>query len=597
MLRRLYKLFRLLNTQQQARLIKLQGLVIVTALAEVISVAAIGPFMALVGNINYLEKNNYLQKIYIVSGVQNSSEFLFYMGLLVFLILLVSSLLSILTTWKMLLYAQSIGARISARLFGYYMRKNWSFHALGNSSQYINKVTQETDRVTNTILRPVLLMNAKIVVAVFISIALFIYNPIISLVAVVIFILAYYVLYITVRKSILSNGAAITVSNRNRFQILNEGLGGIKDLIILGRQNGFIERFDAACTAVGNAQGRNMGLSHVPRYVMELVAFGSVILLIIYLLSKHNGEMGDILPVLSVFALGGFKLLPAFQNIYASVAQIKGGLSAFDEIENDLARSDNTDVNFNPWLKDKHIDLKKGIELVDVSYKYENSEENIFKNVGFFIEAKSSIGIIGESGSGKSTLVDIIMGLVEPTSGSVMIDGNKLTYDNIRAWQNSIGYVPQSIFLADSSIRENIAFGTQVEMIDDEKVISALKLASLDEFVARLKKGIDTRVGERGVQLSGGQRQRIGIARALYNDPEILILDEATSALDSTTENAIMDTIKEIHKNKTIIIIAHRLSTIKHCNYVLMLEGGEVYDSIRFGRKINAYIGIQSGAS
>jgi len=275
--------------------------------------------------------------------------------------------------------------------------------------------------------------------------------------------------------------------------------------------------------------------------------------------------------------LAGFKLLPAFQQVYTSLSNIRGNLSAFDAVRDDLRASSLDTVN-RVIPTDEHLAPTKDIRLDNVVFSYPGKEEPALKNIDITIPANRVIGLVGASGSGKSTAIDLLLGLMAPQQGQLLVDGEPITEENVRAWQNSLGFVPQSIFLADSSIRENIAFGLPPEAVDEDKVNRAANMAHLDELLAELPNGLDTRVGERGVQLSGGQRQRIGIARALYHDADVLILDEATSALDGITEKLIMDAIHDFSGKKTIIMIAHRLATVRQCDSIYLLEHGRVTD-------------------
>src|SRR5690554_4164486 len=360
---------------------------------------------------------------------------------------------------------------------------------------------------------------------------------------------------------------------------MSEGFGGIKDTLLLGRQGLFNERFETASRRYGRAQGTTKALAQVPRYLIELVAFGAVIFLVLYLLAAHEGNLGTILPVLSVYALAGFKLLPAFQQIYSSLSAIRGNLAAFDALRDDLYASSRQPIRqalTEQERTEQHLAPKHSIRLDDVTFAYPGKQEPALKALNLEIPATKVIGLVGASGSGKSTAIDLLLGLIEPQQGQILIDGQPLTDANRRAWQNSLGFVPQAIFLADSSIWENIAFGLPPESIDEAKVRQAATMAHLDELIAELPCGLETRVGERGVQLSGGQRQRIGIARALYHDADVLVLDEATSALDGITEKLIMDAIHDFSGKKTIIMIAHRLTTVKQCDAIFMMSQGKV---------------------
>lgn len=582
MLKQLKELYSLLTEEQRKKLLRLQILVVLMAFAEIVGVVSIGPFMALVGDMDQLQGQGVIADIYRFSGLAEPRAFLFWLGVGVLVVLTTSALVSMLTVWRLSMYGARVGAELSSRLFHHYMHQPWLFHSSGSSSQLTNRIAQECQRVTGAIINPLMQMNAKLVMATLMAVAIFLYNPVVALIGLAIFALAYLMLYRTVRRRLVRNGRSITQAQRWRFKLMGEGFGGIKDALLLGRQDSFTQRFNAASADFSAAQGTTQALSQVPRYAMELVAFGSVIFLILYLLAAHEGNLGTILPVLSVYALAGFKLLPAFQQVYTSVSQIRGNLAAFEGLRDDLRAS--VAVGLSPaWTEADnprpHWRPQRSIMLNDVVFTYPGKQEPAVKGLDLEVAVNKVIGLVGASGSGKSTAIDLLLGLIEPQQGELRIDGEPVTAERRRAWQNSLGFVPQSIFLADSSIRENIAFGLPPAAIDEEKVRRAATMAHLDELLAELPQGFDTRVGERGVQLSGGQRQRIGIARALYDDAEVLILDEATSALDGITEKLIMDAIHDFSGKKTIIMIAHRLATVKQCDIIYLLANGEVVDA------------------
>ena len=367
---------------------------------------------------------------------------------------------------------------------------------------------------------------------------------------------------------------------------MNEGFGGIKDLLLLGRGNDFIDRFTKTGFKLAYSQGTNAALAQVPRYFMELVAFGSMILMVLYLIANHDGNLGKILPILSVYALAAVKLLPAFQQIYSSTASIKGQGAAFESIRQDLTDS----ILTKPTTKEQdknYLYPKKQILLENITFSYPHTKEKVLNNLSMSIPVNNVIGIVGPSGSGKSTLIDILLCLIKPQRGNIKVDDNIIDNQNLRSWQNTIGFVAQSIFLSEGSIAENVAFGIPQGQINFDQVQQALKLAYLDEFVQTLEKGIHTKVGERGVQLSGGQRQRIGIARALYYEAEVLIFDEATSSLDGITEKMIMEAIHDFSGKKTIIMIAHRLKTVEKCDKVFFIDRGQVVDEGTYKELIN----------
>ena len=319
------------------------------------------------------------------------------------------------------------------------------------------------------------------------------------------------------------------------------------------------------------AQADNHILGLTPKYIIEAIGM-TLIALFAYSMTISN-RVEDVFPLLAIFALGAQRLLPAIQQLYASWTTVRASKNILDDVLELMDKSQISDENF---ISKEKIDFKKKIEINNLCFNYIETNKKILKNVSFSIEKGSKVGVTGTTGGGKSTLIDLILGLLQPTNGSIKIDSIKLNNENIREWQNSIAHVPQVIFLTDTSIRENIAFGVEAELIDNERIKKAAKLANCEEFIDELENGYETIVGERGAKLSGGQRQRIGIARALYKNADVLIFDEATSALDIKTEKKIIDSVIDLNPRLTIIMIAHRMASLEKCDYILNVEGGEV---------------------
>jgi ATP-binding cassette, subfamily B, bacterial PglK len=578
MLKLIKQLFILLTSSQRKRFYVLQILVVLMAFMEIVGVASIVPFMMLVGDMSQLQQDTIIAQVYQVSGIVSETKFVFLLGIGVLAMLFVSSIISMFTIWKLSMFSNKVGTELADRLYTHYLKQGWLFHVSGSSAQLTKKIAIETLRVTQTVLSPLMQMNARIALALFMSLGIFIYNPKVAIIGFIIFSGVYFILYTVVRMRLQHNGEAISQMNEQRFRLMNEGFGGIKDVLLLGRDNDFIKHFNQTGCKLAYSQGNNMALSQVPRYFMELAAFGSIIALVLYLIDSHDGNPGVILPVLSVYALAGFKLLPAIQLIYANTVQIKGNISAFESIQQDLINSSEAKLVIRKSEK-IYLRSKQQISLENVTFTYPGKTESVLNQLNMSITANSVIGIVGPSGSGKSTLVDILLGLIEPQQGQLKVDGVVINDQNRRHWQNSIGFVAQSIFLSEGTIAENVAFGISKEKIDLEQVQKVLDLAHLSELLQSLgQQGIHTKVGERGVQLSGGQRQRIGIARALYHEAEVLVFDEATSSLDGITEKMIMEAIHDFSGQKTIIMIAHRLKTVQKCDQIFFIDKGRVID-------------------
>lgn len=567
----------LLNPSQRKRFYALQFLVVIMAVMEIAGVASIIPFMALVGDMSQLQENKIISQVYQASGITSESQFVFLLGFGVLIMLIISAIISMFTTWMQSMLANKIGSELADRLYTHYLMQGWLFHASGSSAQLTKKIAVETQRVTGHILMPLMYLNARIILVLLMIISIFIYEPKVALIGFSTFTIAYLFLFTVVRMRLQSNGRTISKVNEQRFRLMNEAFGGIKDVLLLGRDSDFISRFNQSGKELAYSQGNNGALINVPRYFMELIAFGSMIAIVLYLIAYYDGDMGIILPVLSVYALASVKLLPAFQNIYASIASIKSHSAAFESIHEDLANSAQSKLKKSK-AEINYLYPKQKISLENITFTYPTIEEPALNQLNISIPANSVIGIVGPSGSGKSTLIDILLGLIEPQHGMLKIDNTIISSRNRRSWQNTIGFVAQSIFLSEGTIAENVAFGIPRNQINLDQVNQALKLAHLDELLQNLENGIHTRVGERGVQLSGGQRQRVGIARALYYEAEVLVFDEATSSLDGITEKMIMEAIHNFSGQKTIIMIAHRLKTVQKCDQIFFIDKGQVID-------------------
>lgn len=572
-------LFSTLNQAQRKRFFRLQLLVIIMTIAEIISIAAIGPFMLLLTNIQRIEHIDKLQMLYQLSGANTVNEFILIASAITLLIIFCAAAISIFTVWQLAHFTSRIGAEMSNRLFTFYLNKNWLYHSVNDSTKLSNKITSEANRVANLIIQPLMNLNAKLLLALGICIGIFIMEPMIAVSGIALFLIAYSLLYLTLKSKLLNNSHAITSLNRKRFQKQMEGFGGIRDTLILNRQQSVIEQFSAFNIQLAKRNSTNTTMTIAPRYFMEFIAISAVILLVVFLTLKHQGNLGEILPLLAIYGLAGLKLLPACQQSYQNIATIKSATASFNHIKDDLIASLHHSPN---EAKQSVIDFNEQLSINNVSFSYPNQDHQVISNLSLAIQKNQHIAFVGASGSGKSTLVDIISGLLIPNKGQILIDKTQLNAQTIKSWQRKIGFVSQHIYLVNSTIRQNVAFGLAEDAIDDQKVTAALKMAHLTELVTGLKNNIHTEVGERGVQLSGGQRQRIGIARALYHDPEILIFDEATSALDGNTESAIKDTINRLTGNKTIMTIAHRLTTIKNCDCIYLIDDGKIIDSGRF---------------
>jgi ATP-binding cassette subfamily C protein len=377
----------------------------------------------------------------------------------------------------------------------------------------------------------------------------------------------------TIRRKLTSLG-----EDEHRFRKLmmrnaSQGLGGLKDLKVLGREAYFVRSFVASAWSYTRAGVYRATIFELPRLFLETIAVMTM-LGVAALLIYQKRPMQDIVPVLTLLAIAAVRLMPSTNRIVSAIVGIRYGIPALDAIHKDF-QSESQELPSDAIEERSGPQFEHAIEFVDVRFRYANSIRDSLRGVSVRIEKGSAVAVIGASGAGKTTLVDVLLGLLKPTSGSVRVDGRDI-HENLGHWQRQIGYIPQHVFLADDTIRRNIAFGVADEQIDDERIKTVLESAQLRDFVGTLPAGVDTEIGERGARLSGGQRQRIGIARALYHDPPILVMDEATSALDHKTESLIVEVLEQLRGGRTMIVIAHRHSTVQHFENVLLIEDGRI---------------------
>ena len=558
--------------EQRSIFFRLQILIIFSSIMEIISIASLGLFAKIISEVDIVTENKHIYQFYSWLGA-GESDFIFYLGFLVLIILMFGSILSVFTVWRTSLFASQYGAELGNKLFKNYMNQPWSYHLTSNSSELTKKVSVESIRVTDKILTQLMLMNARIVLVFCITIAIFVYEPIITIIGSSIFALSYFLLYKGASKRLLTNGGVFSNELTRRFKLLSEGLGGIQSVITLNKKDKFIKDFDLSGIPMYQAHGANVAISMIPKFFMEFVIFGGFVSLIMVLIYFNTGNLSSILPQMSVFGVVAIKFLPAFQQVYNGLTQIKGNLAAWEEIKEDLTmKPPSSRVRTKERMK-----LGENIQIRNMSFRYSEKSSLILHDINIDIKTNKVIGIIGPSGSGKSTLVNLIAGLLTPSSGSIVIGNKALSEINISKWYNNIGYVPQNVYLTDQTIMENIAFGVDKNNINKDKLKAAVDRANLSDFVNTLPNKLNTMVGEQGVQISGGQKQRIGIARALYNEPDVVIFDEATSSLDGVSEKRIMETIENLQA-KLVILVAHRLNTIKKCDIIFLMNHGEIVD-------------------
>ena len=571
LLRDIHKIF---SPTQRLSLYKIQILIVMGSVFEIVGVASVMPFMQAVGDPESLRESISTVRYLDFLIVYSSRELIFFLGLTSLLIMSVSALCSIYLTYRLAIFSASIGVNFADRLFGNYMGSSWTFHAHRNSADLTKQIAVESQRFADLVMLPIMMMNSKIVLVSIFLVAFVIQDPYIAIVAGLVFLFVYMILYKVVKNQLAENGQIISETYSKRFRILSEGLTGIRDLIILRRLEGYPRAFNKHGIMLFNAKGLNVALAQGPRYLIELLAFGSMTGIVLYLYMENDGNIGGLLAIMTAYALAGLKVLPSVQQIYVALAHVRGNSESFYIIRDDLMLDNEHRADIRQVIVKKNYPLPESNVAIDVrnlTFSYEANNIAI-RCMSFVVNSGEMIGFVGSSGSGKSTLMDLVCGLLEATSGTIGL-GRKSNGSDL-----SMAVVHQDIFLTDGTIRDNVALGVGIENICDDQVLKALESSHLADVVNLMDHGLDTQLGERGVKLSGGQRQRIAIARAIYSKPDIIIFDEATSALDGVSERQVMNTINSLAGESTILIVAHRLESVKKCDKIFLLEHGVIKD-------------------
>lgn len=574
----LSKILSLLSRRERLKAAVLLGLMVVNAFFQTLGVASVMPFLSVLADPGVVETNQWLNAVYEGLGFQDTRSFLFLLGGAAFTLIIVGNAVQAITQWVTVRFAHMRQYSLSRRLMADYLRRPYSFFVARNSGDLAKTVLEETQQAVNGALMPVLRLVSNGLLTAFIVGLLIAVDPLIAIVGASAIAGVYGLIYIAARRWLQRIGVARVKANQQRFTTVGEAFAGAKEIRLLGRERAYLSRYENSARVFARNQASASLLSSIPGYAIEAIAFGGVVLLVLYLMADGSG-LAHLLPLIGLYAMAGKRLIPAFQKLFAAFTSLRFSMPAVDNLFEDLGdREGSTPLPDARHLPEPLVP-ERDIQFDKVRYRYPGSEEPALQDLSLTIQANTTVGLVGSSGAGKSTLVDILLGLLQPESGSVRVDGNPLGPGNIRRWQAGIGYVPQHIFLADDSVAGNIALGVHSRNRDMDAVVRAARLANLHDFVTReLPNAYDTPIGERGVRLSGGQRQRIGIARALYRDPPVLVFDEATSALDNATERAVMEAVHNLASQKTIILIAHRLTTVKPSDQIYVLDAGRVVE-------------------
>ena len=563
------KIKKLFSKEEIKKLLGITVFSIIISLSEVVGLSTIVPFMAMVTNQNIIFENKYLKVIYNFFNFESTKNFIFYFGITIVIIFLIKNILNIFFNYVLVSFTRNNYYKFTNRLMNNYLKYSYQNFVKKNSNDLIKNITIEANWVV-VLIQNCLMMVSEICVVVFIYIVmLYIDFKITLFVSIFMGINILLIKYFLINK-VKKWGKDRFDATQEYYQIIGSTFGNYKFIKLQSDDKSILNNFKTSCKKYTEVDKKYTFVQPVPRLILEFLGFSIVVVLIIFsvMMYDENG-LAKIMPVISVFFIGLYRILPSVNriiNYYQVVVFYKKSLDIIaEELESEIENIENNPIEFN-----------KKIELKDICFEFEKGKE-VLKNINLNIFKGEKVAFVGESGSGKTTLVDLITGLYKPKNGNIYLDDIKLEDKNIGYWRNSIGYIPQEVYLFDGTIADNVVFNREY---NEERLIESLKKARIWEFLKK-KEGIKTIVGDRGIMLSGGQKQRIAIARALYDNPDILVLDEATSALDNETEEEIMKEIYDVSKDRTLIIIAHRLTTLKDCNRIFVINNGEIERTIK----------------
>lgn len=578
-MKQIKRLLSILTSDEKRKLIFVLVGVLIMGLLELAGIGSILPFLSVASKPQMVTENKYLNWFFVQFNFESVDTFLFVLGIGAVIFILFSNVMKALVTYVNKRYTTMRQHSISLRLFRHYLYQPYSFFLNKNSSELMKNILNEINTLVRGALMPLLGLLTSLVVTTLIVAMLVWVDPQLALLTFIVLGSVYGSIYSFVKKHLNTLGERKIESNRLRYKKVAEAFGGIKDVKVLGRERYFLKEYTPPSIENAKVQVVSALIGAIPRYVLEVVAFGGILLIVLYMI-RTVGNFEDAVPIIGLYAFAAYRMMPSVQKIFSEVAKLRTNLPVVELVYENLGDWVQEEAKIKQRRKaNVEIRFQKNISLQNIEFAYPNRDIPVINNQSFHIEKYTTVGLVGPTGCGKTTMVDIILGLLQPQRGGLVIDEVKVDESNVGAWQSHIGYVPQSIYLCDDTIAKNIAFGIPYELIDMEAVIKAAKIANIHDFILDdMQDGYDTIVGERGVRLSGGQRQRIGIARAMYQDPDVLVLDEATSALDGLTEAAIMDAIHTLSHRKTIIMIAHRLATVRECDVIFALEKGEIID-------------------
>lgn len=570
----LKKINYVLDRKQKIHLVLLLIVIFIGAFVELLGVSSILPVVNVATSPETIEQTWYLLWLKQKLGLQDSGQMLIALSVLLIIIYILKNIYVTMMYNMQYSFIFENQKKLAVKLMDCYMHQNYLFHVSKNVAELQRNVTSDVNGFFTVVLNSLQFL-AEISVCVVLVIYLLM-QDFVTTMAVAVLLFIFIGFFAGIFKKILGEkGRKNREVNVQVTKWILQSFSGIKEIKVINAEDFFVHNYNKYYSQFATLQRQQSMLTFVPRPVMETVCICGLLLAVILKLTIDSSNIASFIPTLSVFAIAAFRMLPSFNRITGYLGGIMFSKPSIDAIYQDLKEVEQLLKQRESIEKtDESVLLTKSIKMEQVSFKYPESEKWILKQASLEIKRNSSVAFVGASGAGKTTAADIILGLLEPQEGQILVDNTDIR-TNMAAWHEKIGYIPQTIYLMDDTIKANIAFGVDVSKVDEERIHTVLKEAQLDEFIAQLPDGINTEIGDRGVKLSGGQRQRIGIARALYRNPEVLVLDEATSALDNDTEKEVMEAIDSLHGTRTLIVIAHRLSTIKSCDEIYEVGNGK----------------------
>lgn len=566
------------NKKQKKRLAILTFFLFTEVLFELLGVVSVYPFIALILNPGMIQSNKILYFLYQLTNCKSNETFFLYVAVCIILLYIIKNVFNAAASYFRFGFVFDTKREIGVRLMHNYMKENYSFFLKNNSSVLMASITNDVSVFFDMVLQCLYFFSDGLMIVSF-GILLFYTDFMLSSVCFFVMFLFVFVFVRWNKKRTAYYGKENQKSAGSMTKWLQQAFGGVKEIKILQREEYFVKNYEKYCAIANKMNQKFSFLNQVPHVVLECFCTAAILLVIVIKIFKGT-DVSLFIPSMAIFAMALFRIFPRVNRLNQCINMMVFSYPYLDKVYNDIKLAE--DHSFQKKLeqdigkKENELTFDSEIQLQNVTYRYPNTEVDVLSNINLTIKKGQAVGLVGASGAGKSTLADVFLGILELNSGSVLCDGKNIAY-HVNEWSSKLGYIPQSIFLSDDTIRNNVAFGLEVDSNVDEKVWAALEQAQLADYVKSLPNGLDTMVGERGVRFSGGQRQRIGIARALYNNPEILVLDEATSALDNETEKAVMESIEYLLGHKTMIIIAHRITTIKNCDVIFKVENSNVH--------------------